>query len=79
MKYLKLELSDKIYQFLKTKFKGYEKSICDFVVKALTDELIKTFNDKSKAGSDKNIPDVKDYLKSDKSGSRSYGIKGQGW
>ena len=62
MKYLKLELSDKIYQSLKTKFKGDEKSICDFVVKALTDELTKNFTDNSKAVSDKNIEDLKDYV-----------------
>ena len=79
MKHLKLELDEKTYHHLKTKFKGDNEAMSDFAIKALTDALVKTFNGKSKAGSDKNTPDVKDYLKSDKSGSRSYGIKGQGW
>lgn len=79
MKHLNLELDEETYQRLKIKFKGDEKTMRDFVVKVLTDELVKTFADKDKADSDKNIKGLEDYLKLGKSGSRSYGTKGQGW
>lgn len=79
MKYLKLELDDETYQHLKTKFKGDEKAICDFAVNILTDKLSKILADENKAGPDKNIKDLDEYLKTGKSGSRSYGTKGQGW
>jgi len=79
MKHLKLELGDETYQRLKEKFKGNEKAMSDFAAKALTDELLKLSTDKSVADSEKDKAALKDYLKSIKSGSRSYGIKGQGW
>ena len=79
MDHLKLKLDEGIYQYLKTKFNGDEKAINDFVNKVLTKELAKTRINKNTT--DKNLKkgDLKDYLKSGKSGSRSYGIKGQGW
>lgn len=79
MSHIKLELGDETYQHLKDMFKGDEKAMHDFVIKILTDELAKFSNDKNTAGADKKTPDLADYLKSGKSGSRSYGIKGQGW
>ena len=79
MKYLKLELNAKIYHHLKAKFKGDEKAMSDFAVKALIDELSKFSTNKNLGDSDKNEAELKDYLKSIKPGSRSYGIKGQGW
>ena len=76
MNHLKLELDEDTYQYLKTKFKGDEKAMSDFVNKILTHELAKARNKKSTTD---NNDDLKNYLKSGKSGSRSYGIKGQGW
>ena len=79
MNYLKLKLDDDTYQYLKDKFDGDINAIEDFVKKTLSKEIEKTRlnpNDSEK----KNINDnLENYLKSSKPGSRSYGIKGQGW
>ena len=79
MNYLKLKLDDDTYQYLKDKFDGDINAIEDFVKKTLSKEIEKTRlnpNDSEK----KNVNDnLENYLKSGKSGSRSYGIKGQGW
>ena len=79
MNYLKLKLDDDTYQYLKDKFDGDINAIEDFVKKTLSKEIEKTRldpNDLEKKNIDDNL---ENYLKSGKSGSRSYGIKGQGW
>ena len=79
MSYLKLKLDDDTYQYLKDKFDGDINAIEDFVKKTLSKEIEKTRLD-PKDSEKKNINDnLENYLKSGKSGSRSYGIKGQGW
>ena len=79
MNYLKLKLDDDIYQYLKDKFDGDINAIEDFVRKTLSKEIEKTRLDPNDSEK-KNINDnLENYLKSGKSGSRSYGIKGQGW
>ena len=79
MNYLKLKLDDETYQYLKDKFDGDINAIEDFVKKTLSKEIEKTRLD-PKDSEKKNIDDnLENYLKSGKSGSRSYGIKGQGW
>ena len=79
MNYLKLKLDDDTYQYLKDKFDGDINAIEDFVKKTLSKEIEKTRLD-PKDSEKKNINDnLENYLKSGKSGSRSYGIKGQGW
>ena len=79
MNYLKLKLDDDTYQYLKDKFDGDINAIEDFVKKILSKEIEKTRID-PKDSEKKNINDnLENYLKSGKSGSRSYGIKGQGW
>ena len=78
MNYLKLKLDDEIYQYLKVKFDGDINAMEDFAKKSLSKEIKKTRLDPNDA--EKNINDnLENYLKSGKSGSRSYGIKGQGW
>ncbi len=78
MNYLKLKLDDEIYQYLKVKFDGDINAMEDFAKKTLSNEIKKTRLDPKDA--EKNINDnLENYLKSGKSGSRSYGIKGQGW
>ena len=79
MKNLKLKLDDNTYQNLKEKFQGDEEAMCQFVVKVLSNELLNTFNEENKEGFDLKTKDLEKYLKSSKPGSRSYGIKGQGW
>jgi len=79
MNYLKLKLDDDTYQYLKVKFDGDINAIEDFVKKILSKEIEKIRLDPNDLEK-KNINDnLKNYLKSGKSGSRSYGIKGQGW
>ena len=79
MSYLKLKLDDDTYQYLKDKFDGDINAIEDFVKKILSKEIEKTRLDPNDSEK-KNINDnLENYLKSGKSGSRSYGIKGQGW
>ena len=79
MNYLKLKLDDDTYQYLKDKFDGDINAIEDFVKKTLAKEIEKKRLDPNDLEK-KNINDnLENYLKSGKSGSRSYGIKGQGW
>ena len=79
MNYLKLKLDDDTYQYLKDKFDGDINAIEDFVKKILSKEIEKTRLDPNDSEK-KNINDnLENYLKSGKSGSRSYGIKVQGW
>ena len=79
MNYLKLKLDDETYQYLKVKFGGDINAMEDFVKKILSKEIEKIRLDPNESEK-KNIDDnLENYLKSGKSGSRSYGIKGQGW
>jgi len=79
MNYLKLKLDDETYQYLKAKFCGDINAMEDFVKKTLSKEIEKIRLNPNESGK-KNIDDnLENYLKSGKSGSRSYGIKGQGW
>ena len=79
MNYLKLKLDDETYQYLKVKFGGDINAMEDFVKKILSNKIKKKHlgpNESEKKNTDDNL---ENYLKSGKSGSRSYGIKGQGW
>ena len=79
MNYLKLKLDDDTYQYLKDKFGGDINAMQDFVKKILSNEIKNKHldpNDSEKTNINDNL---ENYLKSGKSGSRSYGIKGQGW
>ena len=79
MNYLKLKLDDDTYQYLKDKFDGDINAIEDFIKNILSKEIEKTRLDPNDSEK-KNINDnLENNLKSGKSGSRSYGIKGQGW
>ena len=79
MNYLKLKLDDETYQYLKVEFGGDINAMEDFVKKILSNEIKNKRLDPTEAEK-KNIDDkLENYLKSGKSGSRSYGIKGQGW
>ena len=79
MNYLKLKLDDDTYQYLKDKFDGDINAIEDFIKKTLSKEIEKTRLDPNDSEKKNINDDLENYLKSGKSGSRSYGIKGQGW
>ena len=79
MNYLKLKLDDETYQYLKVKFGGYINAMEYFVKKILSNQIKNKRLDPAEAEK-KNIDNkLENYLRSGKSGSRSYGIKGQGW
>ena len=69
-KKLSLELSQEVYDRLLARFQGSEDALTAFVEQYLESESNKESND---------IKGLEDYLKSGESGSRQYGIKGQGW
>ncbi len=78
MKSLKLSLDDITYEQLHAWCGGDEEAMKNFVAKAIENWLADScpkMSDRSK----KNVGNLDEYLKSGKSGTRSYGIKGQGW
>ena len=79
MNQLKLELDKDTYQQLKTMFNGDIKAMEDFAKKTITKEIELSNLDQGKKEKKTNKDNLESYLKSSKSGSRSYGIKGQGW
>jgi len=79
MNHIKLELDDATYQHIKSKFNNDKKAMSTYIINLLT-EKVKTDSLNSEMTNIKNrTNDLKDYLESGESGSRSYGIKGQGW
>ena len=79
MNHIKLELDDATYQHIKSKFNNDKKAMSTYIINLLT-EKVKTDSLNSEITNIKNrTNDLKDYLESGESGSRSYGIKGQGW
>ena len=79
MNHIKLELDDATYQHIKSKFNNDKKAMSTYIINLLT-EKVKTDSLNSEITNIKNrTNDLKDYLESGEPGSRSYGIKGQGW
>ncbi len=62
-----------LYQILEQRFKGDEQGLNQFIVDAINDQL------KVSNLSSKKEDDLESYLQKGSSGSRTYGIKGQGW
>ena len=79
MSSLKLKLDKDTFQYLKIKFNGDIKAMEDFVKKILTNEIERARLDPNKAEKKSINDNLENYLEAGKSGSRSYGIKGQGW
>jgi hypothetical protein len=78
MKSLKLSLDDTTYEQLHARCRGDEEAMKGFVAKAIADWLADSYH-KTSEDPEKNIGNLDEYLKSGKPGTRSYGIKGQGW
>lgn len=74
---LTITLDDKVYLNLRELFKDDEQAIERFAARALNNELERFRRERSSAN--QNSEGLEDYLKSGNSGSRDYGIKGQGW
>ena len=77
---LKLPLDEETYKRLYSLCGGDEKAMQEFAAKAIVDRLAENSDAKETAGDlRQDAQKLEDYLKSGKPGSRSYGIKGQGW
>jgi hypothetical protein len=79
MNYIKLELDDATYQYIKSKFNNDKKAMSTYAIKILTEKVKTNPLNNKKVNIKNQTNDLKDYLESGESGSRSYGIKGQGW
>ena len=79
MNFIKLKLDDATYQYLKDRFDGDLNLIEDFIKKMLSKEIKKIRLDPNDLDKKNTSDNLENYLKSGKSGSRSYGVKGQGW
>ena len=79
MNFIKLKLDDATYQYLKDRFDGDVNLIEDFIKIILSKEIKKIRLDPNDLDKKNTSDNLENYLKSGKSGSRSYGVKGQGW
>ena len=72
-KKITLDIDEKLYQRLELIFEDDEQGLKNFIINALRNHL-KTIN-----SSPEKKNDLESYLKKGISGSRTYGVKGQGW
>ncbi len=68
-----LNIDPDLYQHLEQRFKGDEQRLQQFIIEAIRKQLTDPLPFPEKKD------DLESYLKSGSSGSRTYGIKGQGW
>jgi hypothetical protein len=73
---LTLELDEKVYQQLLKRFQGDENALKEYAVRVLENH---DHDSEDEATSDEIKKGLEDYLNKGNSGTRSYGIKGQGW
>lgn len=66
-----LNIDPGLYQQLEQQFKGDEQRINQFIIDAIKSKL--------NASASVQDDDLKNYLQKGSPGSRTYGIKGQGW
>ena len=72
-KQLTLDIDRNLYQLLEQRFKDDDQALKKFIINAIRVQLKSTdsFSEKK--------DDLESYLKKGLSGSRTYGVKGQGW
>ena len=70
-----IEIEDEIFQKLHTLCKGNDEAIKEYIVQAIKHHVSK--DGSSDTSEDKGS--LEDYLNKGQSGSRNYGVKGQGW
>ena len=72
-KKITLDIDENLYQRLELIFEDDEQGLKNFIINALRNHLktINSFPEKKN--------DLESYLKKGISGSRTYGVKGQGW
>jgi hypothetical protein len=72
---LVLNIEEKIYQRLQDRFKNDDLGLNQFIMDAIKTQLSDSPADPAADKDD----DLESYLKKGSSGSRTYGVKGQGW
>ena len=70
---LKIQLDDQLFQQLKKLCKGDENMMKEYIKKSLKERIDKEDHPNSPKDS------LENYLSKGQSGSRNYGVKGQGW
>ena len=79
MHYLGLKLDNDTYELLNKKFNGDKKAMEAYVKEIVVKEVKKSDPNANTSSKKKSDDSLENYLKSARPGSRSYGIKGQGW
>jgi hypothetical protein len=74
-KIVNLNIDQSLYQRLEIHFKNDDKALEQFIIDAIKNQLP---NLPAEPKSNEN-DDLESYLKKGETGSRTYGIKGQGW
>lgn len=72
---LNIELEDEIFQTLHTLCKGDDEAIKEYIIQAIKQHI----SQDGPSDSSENKENLEDYLNKGQSGSRNYGVKGQGW
>jgi predicted transcriptional regulator len=72
---LNIELEDEIFQKLHTLCKGDNETIQEYIIQAIKHHV----SQDGPSDSSKDKENLEDYLNKGQSGSRNYGVKGQGW
>ena len=75
-KKLTIDLDEKVYQHLLKRFQGDENALKEYVARVLENQ---NQDSEEEATSDEIKKGLADYLNKGSAGTRSYGIKGQGW
>ena len=68
-----LNIEPELYQRLENRFKDDEQGLNQFIIGAIRNQL----ENPAPLPDEKN--DLENYLQKGSSGSRTYGVKGQGW
>tara|TARA_B100001123_G_C15118427_1_gene950343 strand:- start:57 stop:284 length:228 start_codon:yes stop_codon:yes gene_type:complete len=69
-----LNIDRDLYQRLERRFKADERGLKQFIINAIRNQL-----DTSETLNQGKNNDLGEYLQKGSSGSRTYGVKGQGW
>jgi hypothetical protein len=72
---LDIEIEDEIFKKLHTLCNGDDEAIKEYIIQAIKHHVSQ--DGLSNSSSDKE--NLEDYLNKGQSGSRNYGVKGQGW
>ena len=70
-----LNIETELYQRLEAHFRDDEQGLNNFIIESVRKHLSEILTDPLPSEKD----DLENYLKKGSSGSRTYGIKGQGW